>query len=313
MRGKISLRAAFGGPFSPKGRKGKEMNGKNQALSSVLTSKDEEYFLGMGYLKKDLNQIRAAYGIINCENALGRRISYGEAMATLGRESFLSGIARAAFHSTAMREGSDGTRVFFDATEFFKSAAGEIDVKPSVDLRKMVRDLHEARDRRDGAAAKTAACAEKCLGEARKKISAYFNDLADVLDGEWLRIVLAEKVSGRALGCGNDNLVVVLNHVDRDIYGHVIKDKSGEERFVNWAVCRVYHRDGLPLKLSSYGVLSDDQSDDDILIWLIDNWQSVKETVESKIAAEITRMAEEAARKEAEERARYGALNQFYA
>lgn len=54
----------------------------------------------------------------------GKRISANEAIAALGREEYLSGIHRSAFHYTAVRKTRDGRLVYFDSSILFKDAAG---------------------------------------------------------------------------------------------------------------------------------------------------------------------------------------------
>ena len=50
-----------------------------------------------------------------------RRISQKEAIAILGRERFLAGLDRSAFHWSATVESEDGTMlVYFDSSAFFR-------------------------------------------------------------------------------------------------------------------------------------------------------------------------------------------------
>lgn len=84
-----------------------------------LTSKDKELLTKWGYRKEDFNQIERAttkteYEINN------ERISLTEALNILGREAYLSGIARSAFHWTAYRENEKGQGVLFDSSKLFK-------------------------------------------------------------------------------------------------------------------------------------------------------------------------------------------------
>ena len=48
------------------------------------------------------------------------RISAEEVIARIGREMFLSGIDRSAFHVTALRITPDGKEIFFNSRRFFK-------------------------------------------------------------------------------------------------------------------------------------------------------------------------------------------------
>ena len=47
-------------------------------------------------------------------------ISQKKAIELLGRESFLSGIARSAFHWSAVRHINDNEYIYFDSSKFFK-------------------------------------------------------------------------------------------------------------------------------------------------------------------------------------------------
>lgn len=49
----------------------------------------------------------------------GKRITLSETIDLLGREVFLSGMDRCAFHVTAVRYTNDGRTVFFDASRYF--------------------------------------------------------------------------------------------------------------------------------------------------------------------------------------------------
>ena len=50
----------------------------------------------------------------------GRRISIEKAIELLGMKNYLSGIARSAFHMTAVRLVGDGRTVLFDSHNLFK-------------------------------------------------------------------------------------------------------------------------------------------------------------------------------------------------
>ena len=51
----------------------------------------------------------------------GEKIGRDRASDLLGRREFLSGMARSAFHFTAVRLTDRGEEVFFDSSRFFKS------------------------------------------------------------------------------------------------------------------------------------------------------------------------------------------------
>lgn len=52
----------------------------------------------------------------------GMRITREKVIELLGRRQYLSGIARSAFHSTAVRETENGEFVHFDSSKLFKNA-----------------------------------------------------------------------------------------------------------------------------------------------------------------------------------------------
>lgn len=85
-----------------------------------LTAQDKKYFLGHGYLKSDIKQLEEAAA--RCEyinNKNGRYVSAEWVIRMLGREIWLSGLGRAAFHWTCAR-GNNGHSVDFDCSRMFK-------------------------------------------------------------------------------------------------------------------------------------------------------------------------------------------------
>lgn len=85
-----------------------------------LTEEDTETLLENGYLKEDLLQIDEAIPITVYQMVGGKKISYKTAQKRLGREEFLSGIGRSAFHGSAMRTCTDGQMVLFDSGALFR-------------------------------------------------------------------------------------------------------------------------------------------------------------------------------------------------
>lgn len=84
-----------------------------------LTDEDKQILREWGYPEEDFPQIeeaarRSRYEIEN------KKITCQAAIGILGREKFLSGIARSAFHWTSVRESEDGRYVFFDSSILFK-------------------------------------------------------------------------------------------------------------------------------------------------------------------------------------------------
>lgn len=76
-----------------------------------LTNKDKNYLISIGYLTEDFNEIENATRTMFYEMFFTNRdgiipdvrINQKKAITLLGREEFLSGVARATFHSTAIR------------------------------------------------------------------------------------------------------------------------------------------------------------------------------------------------------------------
>lgn len=86
-----------------------------------LEPKDKTLLLRWGHQAADFPQIEAALLAKNTKYTLdGHTISQAAAIALLGREQFLSGISRSAFHTTAARETEAGKIVLFDSSHLFK-------------------------------------------------------------------------------------------------------------------------------------------------------------------------------------------------
>lgn len=91
----------------------------------MLDANDKRFLLKIGYQEKDFQQIQEAmkkkvttYELIHMEKC--NRISREQAIAVLGRECFLSGLARSAFHWTACRTTAAGESVMFDSRKLFQ-------------------------------------------------------------------------------------------------------------------------------------------------------------------------------------------------
>ena len=87
-----------------------------------LTKCQKDILLGWGYKEYEFNQIEECVntGIITNE-VTHRRISWATAIKKIGDREFLSGIARASFHWTAMRNSDDDKQsVYFDFSNYFK-------------------------------------------------------------------------------------------------------------------------------------------------------------------------------------------------
>lgn len=92
------------------------------AKTFKLTNKQKEVLLDWGHKEYEFNQIEECVntGIITNE-VTHRKISWKTAIKKIGEREFLSGISRAAFHWTAMRNSDDNKEcVYFDFSNYFK-------------------------------------------------------------------------------------------------------------------------------------------------------------------------------------------------
>lgn len=86
-----------------------------------LTSNDKALLRKMGFSDQDFAQIEEALQRRKTKYRLGSKpISREEAIVLLGRETFLSGISRSAFHYTAARKTPAGEVVYFDSCKLFE-------------------------------------------------------------------------------------------------------------------------------------------------------------------------------------------------
>mgnify|MGYP000892966255 CR=1 FL=1 len=83
-----------------------------------LTSEDKKILKNWGYKSSDFKQIERATS--KTEYELGdERMSLTEVLQVLDRKTYLSGIARSAFHWSACRENAKGQKVYFDSSKLF--------------------------------------------------------------------------------------------------------------------------------------------------------------------------------------------------
>lgn len=86
-----------------------------------LTNADKKLLISWGHPERDLLQLEMALHERHTKYTLdGQPIPRATAIAALGREKFLSGISRSAFHGTAARETADGKIVLFDSSRLIK-------------------------------------------------------------------------------------------------------------------------------------------------------------------------------------------------
>ena len=84
-----------------------------------LTQKDINYLINdCGYRKEDMAQIqKAANSRLTKYEIDDKPATRDEALETLGREVFLDGLARSAFHWGAMRTTENGINVEFNSNK----------------------------------------------------------------------------------------------------------------------------------------------------------------------------------------------------
>ena len=85
-----------------------------------ITKEEKMYLERCGFGRKDLAQIQEAIREDKTTYEMdGASITREEAVTRLGRLDYLSGIARSAFHFTAMRITEDGKAILFDSSRLF--------------------------------------------------------------------------------------------------------------------------------------------------------------------------------------------------
>ena len=85
-----------------------------------ITKEEKMYLERCGYGRKDFAQIQEATRRDKTTYEMdGAPITRDEAVTRLGRLDYLSGIARSAFHFTAMRITEDGKVILFDTSRLF--------------------------------------------------------------------------------------------------------------------------------------------------------------------------------------------------
>ena len=93
---------------------------EREGESMKLSESDKKYFKKCGYLDQDIPQIEKAIEVMQYEDENDKKVSRKYVLDNMDRETWLSGIGRAAFHWSAARETKDGKTIFFDARKLFK-------------------------------------------------------------------------------------------------------------------------------------------------------------------------------------------------
>lgn len=84
-----------------------------------LTKTDKELLIKWGHKEDDIKQIEKATTKTTYE-LNNEKISRERAIELLGREEYLSGISRSAFHWSSVRNTNNGETVYFDSSKLFK-------------------------------------------------------------------------------------------------------------------------------------------------------------------------------------------------
>lgn len=86
-----------------------------------LTENDKNYLRSLGNDDEDIQQIEEATQKRYTQYTLnGAPLSRESAIQLLGKEKYLSGIARSAFHVTARRVTDNGEDIMFDSKKLFE-------------------------------------------------------------------------------------------------------------------------------------------------------------------------------------------------
>lgn len=86
-----------------------------------LTKVDKEYFREIGHFESDFAQLEKATTKTKYTINYKKKISTTKAIELLGREKYLSGISRSAFHWSSSRQiGNTTDVVVFDSSALFK-------------------------------------------------------------------------------------------------------------------------------------------------------------------------------------------------
>ena len=87
----------------------------------TLSQADKALLLSWGHPESDFAQIEQAMQKSKTTYKMDcKPISREKAIEVLGREAYLSGISRSAFHFTAARQTQDGKVVLFDSSKLFR-------------------------------------------------------------------------------------------------------------------------------------------------------------------------------------------------
>jgi hypothetical protein len=85
-----------------------------------FTKEDIAKLLGFGHRKSELKQLQEAAIVCKYTDEDDRRISATKVLEMIGRDQWLSGISRAAFHFTCGRGEHGKNYVHFDCNDLFR-------------------------------------------------------------------------------------------------------------------------------------------------------------------------------------------------
>ena len=95
----------------------------------TLTNEDKTSLLLRGYTEEDFSQIGQGLKEVELDitdnditkGCKTRKCGAKRAIEVIGREEFISGVARASFHATATRDSCDGRyKIFFDLRKWWR-------------------------------------------------------------------------------------------------------------------------------------------------------------------------------------------------
>jgi len=89
-----------------------------------LTNDDKVYLLTLGYIEKDFSQIERAANIAKYDVS-GKFMTRREAIARLGKHVWLNGVARSAFHWSAVRLDKEGIAIYIDSSKLWEGNSNE--------------------------------------------------------------------------------------------------------------------------------------------------------------------------------------------
>lgn len=114
---------------------------EREGESMKLSESDKKYFKKCGYLDQDIPQIEKAIEVMQYEDENDKKVSRKYVLDNMDRETWLSGIGRAAFHWSAARETKDGKTIFISYKDEFS-----VDILMSGNMVEIHRAIKDGRN-----------------------------------------------------------------------------------------------------------------------------------------------------------------------